>query len=161
MINIIKLIFLYEKISSRNSCDRWNQAKCLTAKIFWVPTKSSAPRTNALFTVCVVPRSFEEKSLQRRMRVVICIWHWNFNLVELRVIIYRFEIKMKEGYLVPPSPSQRYICLFDGWWWRVVEEWWSNSVTHSLCRSGNYTCDTWHPSQLVPALQMIMCPVVL
>ena len=32
-LTIIKLIFLYEKIASRNSCDRWNQAKCLTAKI--------------------------------------------------------------------------------------------------------------------------------
>ena len=97
MINIINLIFLYEEISSRNSCDRWNQAKCLTAKIFWVPTKSSAPRTNALFTVCVVLRAYGEKTLWCSLRVVICIWHCNFWHGQSRVVYISMRVLYDYG----------------------------------------------------------------
>ena len=76
-LTIIKLIFLYEKIASRNSCDRWNQAKCLTAKIKMVPpirkTYTSRPRQvhNAS------AKKGDTRLAVHRLRCASCIWGEN------------------------------------------------------------------------------------
>ena len=68
-----EMSYRYDKNGSTNSQD------------LCVYTEASAQRhrrkkvtPDSLFIVCVVLRSYGKKTLQRRMRVVICIWHCNF-----------------------------------------------------------------------------------